>query len=152
MKYRKAVFALVYLIKGENIEYLVLKRKLHWKGWEFPKGAVERFETRKGAVKREVFEETGIKIGRRGIKKFKFSGKYNYNKILKDRSKFKGQMFSLYSVRASEKRIRINKKEHSDYKWVNFDKALKTLKWPNQKKSLKMVDDWLKNEIQKKNS
>ena len=144
MKYRKAVFALVYLIKGENIEYLVLKRKLHWNGWEFPKGAVERFETRKGAVKREVLEETGLSVGRRDIKKFNFSGKYKYDKVLLDRQGFKGQTFSLYSVEVKKRKVKVDSYEHSDYKWVCFSKAMKMLKWPNQKKSLKIVNDWLK--------
>ena len=143
MRYRKAVFALVYLMKGKEIEYLILKRKLHWKGWEFPKGAVEIFETMKGAVKREVFEETGIRIGRRDIKKFKFSGKYKYNKIIPDRPQFKGQTFSLYAIEVKKRKVKVDNHEHSDYRWTDFKKAVKMLKWPNQKKSLKMVDDWL---------
>ncbi|MBU2615669.1 MAG: NUDIX domain-containing protein [Nanoarchaeota archaeon] len=152
MKYRNSIFALVYLIKEKNVEYLILKRKLHWKGWEFPKGAIERFETKKGAVKREVFEETGLSIKREDIKKFEFSGKYKYNKVILDRSEFKGQSFSLYSVEVKKGKVRVDNYEHSDYKWVGFEKALKMLTWSNQKKSLKIVNEWLENEIQKKNS
>jgi len=40
-KYRKAVFVLLYSKTKKWIEYLLLKRKLHWKGWEFPKGKIE---------------------------------------------------------------------------------------------------------------
>jgi DNA polymerase len=144
-KYRKAVFILTYARTKKGIEYLLLKRKLHWKGWEFPKGAINKFETKRRAVRRELFEETGLKPLR--IKRFDFSGKYNYSKILKDRVKFKGQTFILYAaeVKKPEKRkISVDVKEHSDYKWVSYNKALKMLKWPNQKKSLKMVHKWLK--------
>ncbi|MDP3986852.1 MAG: NUDIX domain-containing protein [Nanoarchaeota archaeon] len=146
-KYRKGIFVVVYSISRNNIKYLILKRKLHWKGWEFPKGAVERFETKKGAVKREIFEETEINIDKREIKKFDFSGKYNYGKVLPDRPEFKGQTFSLYSVEVKRQKIRVDGKEHSDYKWVDFDKALKMLSWQNQKKSLKKVDSYIRNGI-----
>ena len=62
-KYRKAVFAVTYYITPEGkIEYLILKRKKHWKGWEFPKGKIEKFETKKAAARREVNEETGLKV------------------------------------------------------------------------------------------
>jgi len=152
MKYRKAVFALVYFQNKDKIEYLILKRKLHWRGWEFPKGAIEKFETKKGAVKREVFEETGLRVGRKDVKRFDFSGKYLYEKVLQDRPEFRGQTFFLYSVKVSGKGIKISREEHSDYKWASFDKALRMLKWPNQKKSLKMVNAWLTHELQKKSS
>ena len=50
--YRKALFIVAYRMINNNIKYLILKRKLHWKGWEFPKGGVELFETKKMGVKR----------------------------------------------------------------------------------------------------
>jgi hypothetical protein len=40
-KYRKAVFIVVYRrtknIFNKQNKLLILKRKLHWAGWEFPK-------------------------------------------------------------------------------------------------------------------
>ena len=38
-KYRKGIFFVVYAKTKKGIKYLVLKRKLHWSGWEFPKTA-----------------------------------------------------------------------------------------------------------------
>ena len=61
-KYRKAVFIVAYSKINNKIEYLLLKRKLHWKGWEFPKGGAEEKENNLDAVKRELKEETGLKI------------------------------------------------------------------------------------------
>ena len=60
-KYRKGIFVVVYSKTKNKIEYLILKRKLHWKGWEFPKGGKRIYETLQMAVKREVKEETGLK-------------------------------------------------------------------------------------------
>jgi 8-oxo-dGTP pyrophosphatase MutT (NUDIX family) len=141
-KYRRAVFALVYTKSKDKIEYLLLKRKLHWAGWEFPKGGVERFETKRRAVKREVKEETGLKILR--IKKFPIKGYYNYNKSFKDRPGKIGQNFRLFAVEVKGGKISLDKKEHSGFKWMSFNEAEKKLKWGNQKKCLKIVNAWLK--------
>jgi|SRR3989338_212733 len=54
---RTMVAAVVFDKRGR---FLVLKRKLHWHGWEFVKGHVEK-ETARQAVLRELREETGIK-------------------------------------------------------------------------------------------
>ena len=144
MRYRKAVFILPYAKTKKGIEYLLLKRRLHWKGWEFSKGKIEKNEKRVNTARRELREETGHSP-LKGIKKFNFSGKYNYNKIFPDRPGLKGQTFSLYAAEIKKGKVKIDRKEHSGFRWVNFPTALKMLKWPNQKKSLKIVDTWLKN-------
>ncbi len=91
-KYRRGVFCVVYSRnKKGKIEYLLLKRKLHWKGWEFPKGALEKRENISDAVKREIKEETGLIPLK--IKKFELSGRYNYKKELKDREGVIGYTF-----------------------------------------------------------
>ena len=151
MKYRKAVFVLGYAktnssrsgrVKG--IEYLLLKRKLHWKGWEFPKGKIEKGEKKAETAKRELKEERGLSPVGRKIKKFNFSGKYKYKKILPDRPQYIGQTFSLFSAEVKKGgKITLDPKEHNGHKWVDFSKALKMLKWSNQKKSLRMVNYWL---------
>lgn len=146
-KYKKAIFILTYARTKKRIEYLILKRKLHWRGWEFPKGAIKFFETKRDAVERELLEETGLTPLK--VKGFNYSGRYDYRKMLPDRPGIKGQTFSLYAVEIKKAKIRLDKLEHSDYKWVSFKKALKMLKWSNQKKSLEIVDRWLKNNQKK---
>lgn len=141
-KYRKAVFIVVYAKEKNKIYYLILKRKLHWKGWEFPKGAMRSFEAKKRTVKRELKEETGLEPIE--IKKFDYSGRYPYNKIYPDRKGIIGQTFMLYCAKVKKAKIRLDKLEHSGYKWVSFSRAIKMLKFPNQKKSLKIVNRWLK--------
>ena len=141
-KYRKAVFIVTYSLIGNKIYYLILKRKLHWKGWEFPKGGVNFLETKKHAVKRELKEETGLKPLK--IKKFNIHGKYKYNKEFRDRPGIKGQNYTLFAVETKKEKIKLDKLEHSNYKWLNFKEAMKKLTWKNQKKCLKVVDDWIK--------
>ena len=143
-KYRKAVFVVVYSKKDNKIEYLILKRKLHWKGWEFVKGGINFDETYKHAVQRETKEETGLVPLKRKIKKFNFSGKYRYKKRFRDRTGIMGQTFSLYAAEVKRGKVKIDKKEHSGFKWLPFEDAVKKVRFPNQKKSLRIVNEWLK--------
>ncbi|MGC9309606.1 MAG: NUDIX hydrolase, partial [Candidatus Nanoarchaeia archaeon] len=78
VRYRRAVFIVVYRKTLLGVRYLLLKRKLHWTGWEFPKGGLDKNEKYEKAVKREVKEETGkVPIN---VKKFKQEGRYAYPK------------------------------------------------------------------------
>jgi 8-oxo-dGTP pyrophosphatase MutT (NUDIX family) len=139
---RPAVFIVTYAHTPKGIEYILLKRKLHWKGWEFPKGKIEKGESKEETARREAKEETGLKILK--IKKFNFSGKYFYHKKLADRPNYIGQTFQLFSAEAKKGKIKLEKREHSSHIWLDFNKALKKLKWQNQKKALRIVDKYLK--------
>jgi 8-oxo-dGTP pyrophosphatase MutT (NUDIX family) len=138
MKYRKGIFIVIYRKKDNNVDYLLLKRKLHWKGWEFPKGGSEEKESVNELIKREIKEETGqFPIN---IKKYPVSGRYRYHKELKERSGIIGQTYKLYSAEIKKEKVRIDKLEHSSYKWANFQKAIKLLTFQNQRKCLRMVN------------
>ena len=141
-KYRKAVFAVVYAKEGNEFSYLVLERKLHWKGWEFPKGGVDEGESEEQAAKREVREETGLSV-KGQIKKFDIHGKYKFPKILKGRPGIIGQTYSLYAVEVVRGKVKLDSYEHSSYEWMNFKEAFKKLTWKDQKKCLQIVNGWL---------
>jgi len=143
-KYRKGIFFVVYYLKNKKPNYLILKRKLHWKGFEFPKGGIGFFETKKHAVRREMEEEVGLKP--LNIKKHIFCGKYSYKKKIKDRKGIYGQTFCLYSVEVKKGRVKFDKKEHVSSDWLTFEKAYKRLTYPNQRKSLRMVNSWIKHD------
>ncbi len=144
-KYRKAVFCVTYCKNSDGkIEYILLKRKKHWIGWEFPKGKIEKYETKRMATRREVGEETGLKILR--IKRFKEKGSYLYHKLLKDRPNKIGQTYHLFAVEIEKGngKLKLDPIEHNGYKFVSFKEAYKKLTWPNQKRCLKIVNEWLK--------
>jgi len=150
LKFRRAVFAVVYSKEHNGkIEYVLLKRKKHWKGWEFPKGKIERFETKRRTAKREVKEETGLDAIK--IKRFREKGNYLYPKILKDRPKMNGQTYHLFGIEVEKGRgeLKLDPIEHDGYRWADFKEAYEKLTWPNQKKCLKIVNDWLKNESER---
>jgi 8-oxo-dGTP pyrophosphatase MutT (NUDIX family) len=145
-KYRRGVFVVAYSkSKQKNkIEYLILRRKHHWIGWEFPKGGINLFELKRHAAKREVREETGLKLI--GIRKFNVHEKYKYKKEFPDRPGKIGQTFTLFGAEVKKGRVKIDMKEHSGFKWMTFREAERKLTWPNQKKCLRTVNNWLKNE------
>ncbi|MBU2104232.1 MAG: NUDIX domain-containing protein [Nanoarchaeota archaeon] len=141
-KYRRGIFIVVYAVVKNKIEFLILRRKLHWNGWEFSKGGMRFYETQKMTVRREVKEETGLKILK--MKKFRISGRYKYDKKYSDRKNFIGQTYGmLYAVKVKRGRVKIDKREHSNYKWINFSEAMKKLEWENQRRCLRFVNDWL---------
>ncbi|MCK5603503.1 NUDIX domain-containing protein [Candidatus Pacearchaeota archaeon] len=138
-KYRKGMFIVTYAIVNGKPEYLILKRKLHWTGWEFPKGGVGGlFETKKQTAKRELEEETGLKILK--IKNFKESGEYKYKKELPDRKGIIGQTYHLFSAEVKKGSVELDCLEHHGHKWVDFKHAIKMLTWPNQRKCMRIVN------------
>jgi dihydroneopterin triphosphate diphosphatase len=145
-RYRPAIFIVVYARVKDKIEFLVLKRHLHWDGWEFPKGGVDRGEGKIISAFREIKEETGLNVVGK-VQKFNVSGKYKYDKQYPERRGFVGQTFSLFAAEVKKpflRGIRVDKKEHSDYKWLEFPDALKKLTWSNQRRCLSVVEEWLK--------
>ncbi|MDD5331583.1 MAG: NUDIX domain-containing protein [Candidatus Nanoarchaeia archaeon] len=137
MKYRKAIFIVTYL-KDNGIKYLIFRRKLHWRGYEFSKGGLEKNETILNGLKRELFEETGQKAVK--ILRFNKTGKYKYPKLLRDRPEFIGQEYSLFAAEIKNKKVKIDRKEHSGYRWLEYEKALKLLTFPNQRNCLRIVN------------
>ena len=137
-KDRKGVFVVVYAKTNGEIEYLLLKRKLHWKGWEFPKGGIDDKEHIYSAIKRELKEETGLNALR--MTKFPVHGKYDYRRIFADRYGIIGQTYTLFSAEVRKRtNIGIDKQEHSGHKWMRFEEALKLLTWKNQRQCLRAV-------------
>lgn len=139
--FRPAVFVVVYQQnpKTKRIEYLILKRRKHWKGWEFVKGGIDAGESIKSAVRREVYEESGnrhVKISR-----YPFSGTYRYKNVFPDRPGFIGQSYTLWSAEVPfGKKIRYDSKEHSGFAWLPFERAVRLLTYRNQKKCLSIVN------------
>lgn len=137
-RYRKGVFIVTYSLRP--LRYLLLHRKLHWKGWEFPKGGLLTREHLKHAIVREIKEETGLKVLK--IKKFNNYGTFIYDKKTQQERKFKGFAWKLYAAEVEKGKVKVSK-EHDGFKWFPYAKAFKLLKWKNQKKCLKIVNNYL---------
>lgn len=138
--FRKGVFCVVYSLRP--LRYLLLHRKLHWKGWEFTKGGKRAMEKLESTVKREVMEETGLNPAE--IKKFPISGSFVYDKNASSDWKARGFKYDLFACEVKKGKARLDKKEHDNYKWCTYSQAIRLLKWPNQKRCLKIVNSALK--------
>jgi hypothetical protein len=63
--------------------------------------------------------------------------------LFADRPGYIGQTWTLFSAKVNLGKVKLDKKEHSSFLWLPFNKALKKLKWKNQKKCLAVVNKFL---------
>ena len=131
---------LIGIVIFDGEKFLLLHRVLHWDGWEFPKGGVKVGETHEEAIKRELFEETGIS---------------NYEMISKiDDFEFFNSVKNIdshatnYLVRApNTSKITFSNQEttnggaklveHDSYKWYFPKDAIKIIYHDDQRQTLK---------------
>ena len=135
-RYRKGVFIVAYSLKP--LRYLLLHRRLHWRGWEFPKGGILAREKPEHTVAREIKEETGLKALK--ITKFNVKGSFIYDKKTRQERKAKSFSYVLFSCQVPRAKVKIAR-EHDGYRWTRYNETIKLLRWPNQKRCLKIVNN-----------
>lgn len=129
----KKVGAVIYGMKNGKPHFLILHRVLRWRGWELHKGTIEGNESFKETLKREIYEETGLK-------NFKIVKPLRIHFYFKRRE---NKMVEVFLVKASMKQkvtLKKNiKKEHDRFLWADRETALKKLTWPNARKIVKSI-------------
>ena len=136
---------IIFRRKGKLYEFLLLKRIPEKGGfWQPPCGKLEKSDNSKlDAAYREVLEETGISKDNilRAIKNvhyFETDKHYITGKPIKP---IKEYVFGFEVKPNVQVGIDNNiNTEHEEYKWVSFDKALKLLKWENNKDAFKKLN------------
>ncbi len=137
-KIRRAVIGIVFRDFPDGRKFLLLKRVEGWKGWEFPKGGVEKGETNKEAVLREVREETGLKRVK-AIKRVGKPVKYDYPKKTCEKFGCYGTIQKAFLVQAITTGVKVEKGSFSGYAWLTDKEAVAKLRWHNQRTLLRSV-------------
>ena len=119
-EYENSCGAIVF---NENTEKILLV-KMHNGNWGFPKGHIEKDETKEETAIREVLEETNVRI--KIIPNFEREIKYIPNeKTIKKVTIFMGI--------TQDEEITIDTFEIEDFKWCTYEEALKLVTYKLQK-------------------
>jgi len=125
----------------DGIEFLLLKRseKQSYPGlWQMVTGKIEANENAHQTALREIKEETGFKPAQLWvaptISSF-YEPKDEYICLL-----------PVFAARMDGKTNVILSEEHTEFKWVYKDEAIKLLAWPGQRKSVDIIEDYFLNE------
>lgn len=124
----KSVGAVVLNPRGHVL--LVFQKKNKY--WEFPKGKMEEGERELDTLRREIFEETGIK---------RFRLVRNFRKVMYYDFSYHGRVIRrkvVYYLIQTNERVHISD-EHTQYMWVPLLRARRRLKHKNQVRLLQEV-------------
>ena len=129
--------AVVFRRRSGLREYLLL----HYPSghWDFPKGNIEKGESPMKTAAREIKEETGLDEFR-FISGFEEKITYYYRKG--DSVVRKEVVYFLVEALSSDVRISW---EHTGYKWLEYEKALKTVTYETSRKVLERAEEFLRN-------
>ena len=141
MKQEKSAGAVIFYEDGNKIYFLLLKYPTYW---GFAKGWLEENETEEEAAIREIEEEAGIKVklipGFRHEQKWFF--RMNGELIHKEAAFF---LAEVSNEQAGNVKI---SKEHDDFKWLEYDEAIKIMKVKANKEmltsALKFIQEYKK--------
>ncbi|MBE6828485.1 MAG: NUDIX domain-containing protein [Ruminococcaceae bacterium] len=131
--YERSCGAVVFrFINGER-RFLLIKNRRST-NWGFPKGHIEKGETREETAKREVLEETGLNI--EIFEGFCHKSEYTIrNKIEKS--------VAIFLASTTDTQTKIQPEEIEDYIWLGYDAAMKTLNYPNDKEILTKAQEFI---------
>ena len=124
-KYRKGVG--IFLINKRN--QLWVGKRLDYKNeyWQMPQGGIDGPESPENAMKRELFEETGIRNFEM-IKEIEGMTEYELPEYLLGKiwqGKYRGQRQKWFVIRFlgydNEINLNTSKPEFKEWKWVNLD-------------------------------
>ena len=134
----KSAGAIIYNTKNKKLLLLFREAKDKYKdSWDFPRGLVEE-EDEKSTVEREIKEETGIN-NVEFVPKFREVISFFYRR---DEELVKKEII-YYLVMTKQDEIETSY-EHDDYKWLDFEDAIKLLTHKSSKEILKKANEFLK--------
>lgn len=131
--YEKSCGAIVYRIISGDIRFLLIKNKRS-AHWGFPKGHIEKGETPQQTAAREVLEETGLKI--EIVPEFESKSEYTIQSKVE-------KCVTIFLAKTAQTTTTIQQEEIGDYAWLDYAKALKTLRFDNDRQILEQAHVFL---------
>ncbi len=125
--------AIVYRIINGETRFLLIKNKRS-ANWGFPKGHMERGETETETAYREVLEETGIRID--FLPDFRYKSEYSIQGRIEKK-------VIIFLATTNDTNTIIQREEIEEYLWLKYDKAMNSLKFPNDKFLLTKAKEYL---------
>lgn len=125
--------AIVYREIHGEIRFLLIKNKRS-ANWGFPKGHMERGENEKETAYREVLEETGIRIN--FLPDFRYKSEYSIQNRIEKK-------VIIFLATTEDTNTIIQREEIEEYLWLKYDKAMNSLKFPNDKFLLTKAKEYL---------
>jgi dATP pyrophosphohydrolase len=125
---------------GSEIEFLLLKRAANEKYpgvWQMVTGSIEN-ETAYQTALREIKEESGLTPTKLWVVP-------NMNSFYSP-EKDVIVMIPVFAVLVDRNQNVIISEEHSEYKWVKKEEAIKLLAWPGQRKSVEIIYEYFTNQ------
>lgn len=143
----KSVGGLIFFEEDKKRKYLLLEyerindEKGDHKYWDFPKGHVEKDEKETDTLFREIKEETGLTdidliLGFK--EKLKYFFKKDGNLISKE--------VIYYLLKSNSKEVKISS-EHTDFKWLGYEEALKLIEFKSSKDMLKKAESFINSSL-----
>lgn len=133
----RVIDAYVFKETISDFKFLLLKRaetKIYEHLWQGVAGKIEKGETAVETAVRELEEETGFTPTRMfvadHVSKFYES---HHDRI---------NLVPVFGIEVKDSGVTLSK-EHSEFKWVSYDIAVKTLVWKGQKEGISAVHDML---------
>ena len=137
MRLPKQVLVIPYIIENNNVKYVVFKRKDR-EVWQFIAGGVEDFDKSVlEAAKRESFEEANLPGNLNYISLEEYT-KIPVKNVVKDYIWGKDIFFVeefAFAVNIGNEAISISN-EHSEFKYLNYEDAMKILRYDSNKSAL----------------
>ena len=132
--YERSCGAVVFSRAPEGLRFLLIKNRRS-ANWGFPKGHVENYETAEQTARREVREETGLRI--RLLPGFSCQSEYVISGVIE-------KSVTIFLAEAPDRRITVQEAEIEDYLWVDYHKAMQMLKFDNDRNTMRRAYGFLK--------
>ena len=125
--------AIVYRIINGEVRFLLIKNKRS-ANWGFPKGHMERGENETETAYREILEETGIRA--EFLPDFRYKSEYSIQGRIEKK-------VIIFLATTKDTNTVIQREEIEEYLWLKYDKAMNSLRFPNDKFLLSKAQEYL---------